>query len=393
MRIIFTIVVSLVMCHTAHSQSPIEWSRRMGDSQIKRFGNEANYKAGGKWDYALHVTLLGMLQLSAHTGDPKYADFVEKSTSTWIRPDGTIEGYKLEDYNIDNLAPGRTLIELYQKTREERYKSAAGLLRSQLEKHPRTTQGGFWHKKRYTNQMWLDGLYMGEPFYAKYTQVFGGDGEVWEDIAKQFRLIDEHLYDTKTGLYYHGWDEGKSQSWADKETGRSANFWGRSVGWWVVALVETLEYFPKDHPARIEIVRILKKTADGIVKCQDPATGLWWQVLDQPSRAGNYLEGTASAMFTYALLKAVNDGVLPIEFLKSAEAGYQGLTGKLVRVDDQGNVNLTKCCQVAGLGQPERRDGSYEYYISEPIVENDLKGVGPFIRAGIELDKRKGHHK
>jgi unsaturated rhamnogalacturonyl hydrolase len=367
--------------------APIEWSKRMADSQITRFGDGADYKEGRKWDYAQHVTLLGMLELSTHTGDPKYARFVEKSTATWINPDGGISGYKSEDYNIDNLAPGRTLLALYKLTGDERYKKAATLLFSQLEKHPRTREGGFWHKKRYANQMWLDGLYMGEPFYARYADLFGGGSGAWDDIAKQFRLIDEHLYDPKTGLYYHGWDEAKVQGWADKKTGHSASFWGRGVGWWVMALVETLEYFPKNHPARADLIAILKKTADGIVRWQDPASGLWWQVLDQGTRKGNYLEGTASSMFSYALSRAVRDGLLSREYLTTAEKGYAGIIHQLIRIDGAGEVNLTQCCQVAGLGQPDKRDGSFDYYIGEPIVEDDLKGIGPFIQTGIELDR------
>lgn len=387
MKASLLLLVSMFLCAIARAQTPIEWSKRMADSQITRFGESTNYKDGGKWDYALHVTLLGLLELGAHTGDPQYAGFVGKSTGTWIGADGAISGYKLEDYNIDNLAPGRTLLALYKLTGEERYQKAAATLRSQLDNHPRTSEGGFWHKKRYTSQMWLDGLYMGQPFYAKYTQATGGGNGAWDDIAKQFRLIDQHLYDSKTGLYYHGWDEAKVQKWANKETGRSANFWGRAVGWWVVAQVETLESFPKDHPARVELLAILKKTADGIIKCQDPATGLWWQVLDQGNRKGNYLEATASSMFTYALLKAVNDGLLPRDYLKPAQAGYAGIIRHLIRVGEAGDVNLTQCCQVAGLGQPDKRDGTYDYYISEPIVENDFKGIGPFIQAGIELDQ------
>ena len=387
MKTSFLLLSTILLCAPARAQTPIEWSKRMADSQITRFGEETHYKEGRKWDYALHVTLLGMLELSAHTGDPKYAGFVEKSTGTWIGPDGAISGYKIEDYNIDNIAPGRTLLALHKQTGDERYKKAADILRSQFEKHPRTSDGGFWHKKRYTSQMWLDGLYMGQPFLAKYNQMSGGGNDVWDDIAKQFRLIDKHLYDPKTSLYYHGWDEAKVQNWANKETGRSANFWGRAVGWWVMAQVETLEYFPKDHPARAELLAILKKTADGIVRFQDPATGLWWQVLDQGNRKGNYLEGTASAMFVYSLAKAVNDGTLPREFLKTARTGYEGIIRDLIRVGGAGDVNLTQCCQVAGLGQPEKRDGTYEYYISEPIVENDLKGVGPFIQIGIEFEQ------
>lgn len=382
------LLTALLLCSIARAQTPLEWSRRMADSQITRFGDGADYKEGGKWDYALHVTLLGLLELGARTGDPKYAAFVEKSTGTWIAPDGTISGYKLQDYNIDNIAPGRTLLALHKLTGDARYQKAAATLRSQLDTHPRTSGGGFWHKKRYTSQMWLDGLYMGEPFYAKYTAVNGSASDAaWDDIAKQFRLIDEHLYDPKTGLYYHGWDEAKVQNWADKETGRSANFWGRAEGWWIMAQVETLEVFPKDHPARAGLVALLKKTADGIVKWQDPKSGLWWQVLDQGGRKGNYLEATASAMFVYSLAKAVNDGDIPRDYLKSAKTGYAGILRDLIRTGDKGDVNLTKGCQVAGLGQPDKRDGSYDYYISEPIVENDLKGIGPFIQAGVELDQ------
>lgn len=382
------LISGLLLGAAAHAETPIEWSKRMGDSQLDRFGEKANYKEGKKWDYALHVTLYGMQELSDYTKEPKYAKFVEKSTSTWITPEGGISGFKIEDYNIDNIAPGRTLLNLYKQTGDERYKKAADLLHSQFEKHPRTDEGGFWHKKRYTSQMWLDGLYMGQPFYAKYTQLYGKKNDpAWDDIAKQFKLIDKNLYDPKSGLYWHGWDEKKVQNWADKETGRSKNFWGRAVGWWVMAQVETLESFPKDHPARPELAAILKKTADGIVKWQDSKTGLWWQVMDQGDRKGNYLEGTATAMFVYSLAKAVRDGDLPKSYLDTAVKGYAGMIGQLTRVGDKGDVNLTQCCEVAGLGQPDKRDGTFEYYISEPIIENDFKGLGPFIQAGIELDQ------
>lgn len=386
MKSVILLFSSVLASTNVRAQTPIEWSRRMADSQIQRFGKDTAYKPGAKWDYALHVTLLGLLEFGKASGDPRYAEFVKDSTFTWIAADGTISGYRLEDYNIDNLAPGRTLLELHQQTNDERYKKAADTLRSQLNKHPRTHDGGFWHKKRYTSQMWLDGLYMGEPFYAQYTAINGGK-EAWDDIAKQFRLTDEHLYDPKTGLYHHGWDEAKVQNWANKETGRSANFWGRAVGWWFMAQVGTLESFPKDHPARPELEAILKKTADGIVKWQDSKTGLWWQVMDQGDRRGNYLEATASAMFVDSLARAVNDGLLPREYLKTAVKGYTGMIQNLIRVGGAGDVNLIQCCQVAGLGQPEKRDGSYDYYVSEPIVENDLKGIGPFIQAGIELDQ------
>ena len=237
-------------------------------------------------------------------------EFTKDAIGSFIRDDGSIQGYKLEDYNIDNIAPGKTVLALYEITGEERYKNCADLLRKQLVTHPRTSQGGFWHKQRYPWQMWLDGLFMGAPFYAEYTADFNGPAADFDDVVKQFRLIDEHLYDAKSGLYWHGWDEKREQDWADKTTGRSANFWGRAVGWWIMAQVDALDFLPKDHPGRQEIIALIKKTSDGIVKHQDPASGLWWQVLDQGGREGNYLEATASAMFVYSMAKAVNHGYL-----------------------------------------------------------------------------------
>jgi len=242
-------------------------------------------------------------------------------------------------------------------------------------------------KQRYTNQMWLDGLYMGEPFYAECAKDFNTPKD-FDDVAKQFALIDQHLYDAKSGLYYHGWDSKKVQDWANKETGASSNFWGRAVGWYAMACVDTLDFLPADHPARAQLIAELKKTAAGIVKWQDPDSGLWWQVMDQGKREGNYLEATASAMFVYALAKGVNEGYLSKGYIPTIEKGYNGIVTKLIKTDG-GKVTLTHCCAVAGLGTygSKPRDGSFTYYVGEPVVANDLKGVGPFILAGIEMQK------
>ena len=233
--------------------------------------------------------------------------------------------------------------------------------------------------------MWLDGLYMSAPFYAECAECFNTPKD-FDDVAKQFRLIHEHLYDAKSGLFYHGWDAAKVQGWANPATGASSNFWGRAVGWYAMACVDVLDFLPTNHPARKEIIAELKKVSDGIVKWQDADSGLWWQVMDQGKREGNYLEATSSAMFVYALAKGVNHGYLSRDYVPAILKGYNGIITKLVTTDGD-KISLTQCCQVAGLGNfgGKNRDGSFAYYVSEPVVENDLKGVGPFILSGIEV--------
>ncbi|HEX8686411.1 MAG TPA: DUF4350 domain-containing protein, partial [Pyrinomonadaceae bacterium] len=293
--------------------------------------------------------------------------------------------YKPDEYNIDHVQSGRLLLTLYKVTGQEKYRKAAASLREQLRTHPRTTEGGFWHKKVYPSQMWLDGLYMGEPFYAEYAAAFG-EPEAFDDIAKQFILMERHSRDEKTGLLYHGWDESRQQRWADKATGRSPHFWGRAMGWYAMALVDTLEYFPKDHPKRAELLAILGRLAAAVGKVQEPKSGLWWQVLDRGGAKGNYLEASASAMFVYALAKATRLGYLPESYFKVAQRGFAGLGRQFVEEAEGGGVNFTGTVSVAGLGGNPYRDGSYEYYLSEKVVTNDPKGVGAFLMATAEME-------
>jgi unsaturated rhamnogalacturonyl hydrolase len=369
--------------------SPLQWSVRMADSEMRRLDDRLAWSKKGhaKWDYTAGLFTLSLLKLNQYAPNAAYVEFAKKAIGSFITPDGDIRGYKRDDFNIDNVNAGKTVLALWQLTGQERYRKAAELLRSQLNDHPRTSEGGFWHKKRYPSQMWLDGLYMGAPFYAQYAKLFNEPAD-FDDVARQFRLIEEHTYDPKTGLFYHGWDESKKQEWASPSTGTSANFWGRGVGWLSMACVDVLDYLPADHPARPQIIALLKKIADGVVKYQDPETGLWWQVLDQGGRKGNYLEATASSMFVYSLAKAVNHGYLSRKYVPAILKGYRGIIDNLVQVDGQGQVTLTQCCSVAGLGYG--RDGSYEYYLREPVVGNDLKGVGPFILAGIQVQRLLG---
>ncbi len=326
--------------------------------------------------------------------DPRYVKFAENTIGSFITPEGGIQGYKVAEYQLDAINPGKTVLALWQITHDERYQKAAALLRKQLDTQPRTADGGFWHKQRYPHQMWLDGLYMGAPFYAEYAKLFNGPVSDYDDVAKQIRLMAAHTYDPATGLFYHAWDESKEQPWANKETGTSSNFWGRAIGWYAMAQVDVLDYFPTNHPARPEIIATFQKLCGGVVKYQDPQTGLWYQVVDQGGRKGNYLEATASSMFVYAMAKGVNHNYLPRDYVPVVEKGYQGIVKHLVKNDGDGKWSLTQCCSVAGLGgmpgNGRLRDGSFDYYVGEPIVTNDLKGVGPFILAGIEVQQLTG---
>jgi unsaturated rhamnogalacturonyl hydrolase len=372
--------------------TPLEWSARMADSEMARRGDRLAWNDGGttKWDYAAGLFTLSLLKLEEAKPDARYLPFVTNAIGTFISEDGDIHGYNRQEFQLDAINPGRTVFALWKLTHEPRYVDAVMNLGAQLHVQPRTDEGGFWHKQKYTNQMWLDGIYMAEPFYAQYAQLLINPDNAYYEVAKQFRLVDEHLYDLKSGLYYHGWDAAKIQSWANPATGASSNFWGRADGWYAMALADTLDFLPTDHIAHAELAVQLKKFSDGIVKWQDADSGLWWQVMDQGGRKGNYLEATASAMFVYALAKGVNDGELSRDVIPAILKGYNGLVTRLVKVNGQ-RISLTQCCSVAGLGFTNAkgipRDGSFDYYISEPVVENDLKGVGPFILAGIEVQR------
>lgn len=344
---------------------------------------ESGYPA--KWTYDHGLVLKGIERVWINTGDKQYFDFIKRSMDHFVADDGTIRTYSQDEYNIDNILPGRNLLFLYKATREEKYKKAAALLREQLKTHPRTSEGGFWHKKIYPSQMWLDGLYMGEPFYAEYAVTFN-EPAAFDDIAKQFILMERHSRDDKTGLLYHGWDESKQQRWANPQTGRSPNFWGRAMGWYAMALVDTLDYFPEKHKQRAELVAILNRLAQAVAKYQEPRSGLWYQVLDKGTAKGNYLESSAACMFVYALAKGVRDGHLPDSYMQVARNGYSGILREFVKTDAHDQLNLEGTVNVGGLGGNPYRDGSYEYYLSEKVVTNDPKGIGALLLAATEME-------
>ena len=372
--------------------SPLGWSKRLATSEMARRG-ESLCKDGApkaRWEYTSGLFAHSLMELGRATGDPSFTGYAKDLTASFIAEDGSIATYRADEFNIDMILPGRAALACYRQSGDARFKTAAATLRGQLEKHPRTGDGGFWHKKKYPYQMWLDGLYMGSPFLAEYGEVFHDDS-AFDEVVKQILLMDRHSYDPKAGLHYHGWDEKRVQGWANPQTGCSPCFWGRSEGWYAMAIVDCLEHLPGDHPGVGEVKQVLARLASGVKRHQDPQSGLWWQVLDQPGREGNYQEASASAMFVYAIAKAVNRGWLPREeYLPCAVRGYEGMVRDLIR-DDGGKTSLTRVCEVAGLGfttaNGKPRDGSFGYYISEPVIDNDLKGVGPFILAGIEVDR------
>ncbi len=363
------------------------WSERMTATVMALWPDSMAIKPGrpARWDYEQGLLLKATEQVWKRSGNGDYFRYVQKHMDRYVEEQGTIRTYQPKDYNIDNVTPGRLLLTLHAETGKEKYQKASFLVRSQLETHPRTMEGGFWHKKIYPNQMWLDGLYMGEPFYAEFAQRFNQPA-AFDDIAKQFILMEKHARDPKTGLLYHGWDESKQQKWANPQTGCSPNFWGRSVGWYAMALVDVLDYFPQDHSQREALVSILQRLAVAIANVQDPKSGVWYQVLDKPGKKGNYLEASGSGMFVYALAKGVRNGYLPKKYSAIARKGYEGMLKTFIEEGNNGLVELKGICSVAGLGGNPYRDGSYQYYISEKVVTNDPKGIGPFILASVEME-------
>lgn len=401
MKLIMTniriILITLFLYSSLTSFSQIKYetakglrmAKRMADSEMARFpdASTVDFNPKGKWNYTPGLIASAMIKLWEQTGDIKYFSYARSYADKYINTEGEISGYKLSDYNIDKINSGKFLFDLYKQTGEEKYKKAIFVLRSQLKNHPRTSEGGFWHKKRYTHQMWLDGLYMGAPFYARFAKEY--EPGAIDDVINQFLTIQKHTYNPEVGLNYHGWDESREQKWANPKTGCSPHFWGRAMGWYAMALVDVLDYIPENHAGRKKIITILNTVAEGIKKHQDQETGLWHQVLNLPGRKGNYLEASASSMFVYALLKAARLGYIDQGYKKVAKKGYKGILNNFIKENEDKTISLTTTCAVAGLGGNPYRPATFEYYVGEPIRDNDPKGVGPFILASIEMNHIK----
>ena len=358
-----------------------EWSVSMARSVMQRAPLLSR-----RWHYEPGVALLALKQVWLKTGKQQIYEYIKRNIDECVGPDGGIWTYRLEEYNLDQINEGKLLFFLHETTGDERYKKAAHLLREQLRTHPRTKEGGFWHKQIYPHQMWLDGIYMASPFYAEFASRFD-EPEGFDDVAHQIMAITEHTRDPETGLLYHAWDESKRQKWADADTGCSPHVWGRALGWYAMAIVDVLDYLPQRHARRAQIIALFQETMNAVARVQDPITGVWYQVLDQGDRPGNYLESSASCMFVYAMAKGVRKAFLSEKFLTVASRGYNGILTEFVTMDERGLVNLDGICAVAGLGGKPYRDGSFEYYVREPVIANEYKGVGPFIMASVEMEE------
>ena len=367
------------------------WSIRMAESFMLRQPDVISYPTDGseKWTYEQGVMLEALHQLWSVTHDDRFMTHIRRNIDRFVDSSGNIRTYDYSSFNLDNVATGRALLVLFRQTGERRYKIAADALRKQLAEHPRTAEGGFWHKKVYPYQMWLDGLYMAEPFYLRYA-LLTGDTAALRDIADQFVLIERHTRDERTGLLLHAWDEKKQQRWADSKTGRSREVWGRAVGWFAMALVDVLDLYPGTHPRRPELVAIFQRLVPALLCVRDPHSKVWYQVLDQGTREGNYLESSASCMFVYALAKGARLGLLDGSALTMARESFDGILDRFITVGPDGLVNVHDACQGAGLGGKPYRDGSFDYYIGEKRRTNDFKAVGPFILAALEVERAQG---
>ena len=338
------------------------------------------------WNYIDGCIIAAFLDMAMVTGDAKYSDFAENFIDYYVKEDGSLLGYSVEKYNLDDVNEGRVLFDLYRMTGKEKYKKAIELLYSQLKNQPRTVTGNFWHKLIYPNQIWLDGIYMAQVFYVRYLMEFG-DNDL-SDIMSQIKNVRRLMFDENKKLYYHGCDCSKSIFWADRETGCSKNFWLRSIGWFTVALADIIGYINNDE-YREELIGIFRETIKGIALYADPESGLYYQVVDCGGKEGNYLETSGSSMIAYAMLKGVRLKVLDEEYLALGKKTFDGICDKYLTVSENGELNLGGICLVAGLGPENKpnRDGSYEYYISEPVVENDAKGVAPFLMCYTEVKR------
>jgi unsaturated rhamnogalacturonyl hydrolase len=375
--VLMTIIVSA-------QQRPL--SQQLAETVMNTWKDSFSLGNPAKWSYDMGVILKGFEGIWRNTGDVTYYNYIQKQMDFFVKDDGSIKTYRPDEYNIDHINNGKLVLLLYRVTQKEKYLKAANLLREQLRTHPRTNEGGFWHKKIYPYQMWLDGLYMGAPFYAEYADMLHED-TAFNDVANQFIWMEKHARDAKTGLLYHAWDESKQQKWANKETGLSPLFWARAMGWYATALVDALDWFPENHPKKKELIAILNRLVNAIEKVQDPMTGVWLDILNYtgPGKEKNYFEASASSQFVYAVAKGVRKGYLPAAKIIIAKKGYDGIVKQFIKVE-KGQTNLHGTVKVSGLGGNPYRDGSFEYYMSEDVIVNDAKGVGAFLLASNEME-------
>jgi unsaturated rhamnogalacturonyl hydrolase len=379
--LVTTTLYLLSFFNNAAGQETTKWSVKMAESIIAR-------SPGGitNWDYVSGTIFEGFEEVWRTTGNEKYYNYIKNSVSPLVKTNGDITGYNMEEYNMDDVKEGTVILTIYKQTNNQAYKLAADNIREQFYGHPRTNEGGFWHKKVYPWQMWLDGLYMGCPFYTEYGRLFN-EPEIYDDVMHQITQMEKHARDSVTGLLYHGWDESRTQAWADPVTGQSPCFWGRGMGWYAMAIVDVLDFLPSQNENRDTIIGVFQRLAKAIADYQDPVKKVWWQVLDRGGDVNNYTESSASCMFVYALAKAIRLGYINQSYKQVVMDGYNGILNEFIEVNPDETINLTKTCSGAGLGGSPYRDGSYEYYTQTALYrKNDGKGMGPFMMASAEIE-------
>ncbi len=399
----------LINGETTLAERPFEhYSEWMTHSEMQRVPQSymLDFAKKPRWNYAMGTEMGAMLDTYKAYGDASILEYLKAYPEKMIDATGkNITGYDYNEFNLDNVRNGKFLLGLYNIEPKENLKTALTTLFRQLEKQPRTKEGVFWHKAIYAWQVWLDGIFMGLPFYTEAAPVLKGEKKAkkyYNDAVDQIVKTDKRTYDAATGLWKHAWDETRTQFWANKETGLSQHSWARAMGWYTMAMIEVLDALPQDYARRQEVIDIFKKAMTALVKCQDKKTGVWYDVLDV-NDPRNYLESTASSMFAYCLLKGYRKGYLDASFRDAGVKAYNGILKEFIRVNPDKTISLTRCCEVSGLGpgatpkvlkaapnvkENTRRDGSFDYYVSEPIRDNDGKGVGPFIWASLEMEQQ-----
>ncbi len=403
---IFVATLTIGLAAAAQTPAPSTPAQKMAATILQQRPLASLPLAKGSMTYEEGVLLDGLAAQWHATANGDDFAYIKAAVDRYVTPDGAITGYNTATHTLDDIEMGRATILLYRVTQQAKYAKAAKFLEDQLAVQPRTASGGYWHKQIYPNQMWLDGAFMAEPFRAAYAATFQQPQD-FDDIAKQLLLMDTNMRDPKSGLLKHGWDESKSMPWADKTTGLSPEVWARAMGWYVVALVDVLDWFPADHPQRPALIAALNRNIAAILKVQDAKTGLWWQVMTLPphngpgmqkqpdgsirlgiehSGEGNFLEASASCMFTYAIAKGVHAGYLPQADQANADRAWEGIQSHFVTTNPDGTVTLHGTVKVGGLGGNPYRSGDFNYYIHEPVVDQDLKGVGAYLMAGSEME-------
>ncbi len=372
------------------AQQALYWSQQLANAGLQL---QAPHYVWGGWDfererpttfeYTTGLLLQAFDDVHQLAPNPAYHQAMLNMADSFVAADGSIHSYQREKFNIDSINSGNVLLRAYLQTGDAKYQKAAALLRDQLKDHPKTSNGAFWHKKIYPHQVWLDGVYMGLPFLAHHNQLFN-NGLGLEEVVHEFVAVRDKLRDPTTGLYFHGWDEKKQQVWANKTTGLSPEFWSRGIGWLAMAVVDTLDYIPRERSdLRAPLEQMARELAVALQTHVDPTSQVWYQIPNKPGLPGNYLESSASSMFVYFYAKALNQNLIDQRYRDFTLQAYQGLLNQFVLVDANGTAHLTQMVQVAGLGFG--RDGSYDYYLNEPVIRNDAKGVGPFIMAGVQV--------